>query len=88
MRIYLLRIIAFLHYYTLYKKIKMNNNFGFFNLIKNIKLEGGPVSLESLSSLNSLKYLNEMNKVNENIMEQTKEQEQISEFVFYHFKLR
>jgi hypothetical protein len=88
MRVYLLRIISFLHYYTLYKKIKMNNNLTFFNLIKNVKLEGGPISLESLSTLNSLKYLNDMNKKNDNIMEQTQEQEQINEFVFHHFKLR
>jgi hypothetical protein len=88
MRIYLLRVISFLHYYTLYKKVKMNNNLGFFNILKDIKVEGGPISLESLSSLNSLKYLNSANKVNDNIMEQKQEQEQINEALFHHFKLR
>jgi len=88
MRVYLLRVISFLHYYTLYKKVKMNNNLGFFNILKDIKVEGGPISLESLSSLNSLKYLNSANKVNDNIMEQKQEQEQINEALFHHFKLR
>jgi hypothetical protein len=89
MRIYLLRIISFLHYYTIYKKVKMNNNFTFFNLIKNVKLEGAPISLESLSTLNSLKYLNSnLEKKKGNIMDQTQEQEQINEALFYHFKLR
>ncbi len=34
MRIYLLRIISFLHYYNLYRKIKMSNDFPFFKLNK------------------------------------------------------
>jgi hypothetical protein len=67
----------------------MNNNYTFFNLIKNIKLEGAPINLESLSTLNSLKYLNSsMEKKNNNIMDQSQEQEQINEDLFYHFKLR
>jgi len=42
-----------------------------------------------LSTLNSLKYINNIKDVeNDNIMEQTKEQEQIDEALFYHFKLR
>lgn len=88
MRIYLLRIISFLHYYTHYKKIKMNSNFPIFDLMKDIKIEGGPISLETLSTLNSFKYLNSESKVNENIMEQIQEQEQINEDLFHHFKLR
>jgi hypothetical protein len=89
MRIYLLRIISFLHYYTVYKKVKMNNSFSFFGLLKNIKVEGNTVSLDTLSSLNSFKFLNSLEKTNDdNIMNQTKEQEQINEALFYHFKLR
>jgi hypothetical protein len=88
MRVYLLRVISFLHYYTLYKKVKMNNSFGFFNILKDIKVEGGPISLESLSSLNSLKYLNSATKSSDNIMEHKQEQEQINEALFHHFKLR
>jgi hypothetical protein len=56
--------------------------------IKDIKVEGAPISLESLSTLNSLKYLNSEKKVNENIMEPVPEQEQINEALFHHFKLR
>jgi hypothetical protein len=89
MRIYLLRIISFLHYYTIYKKVKMNNNFNFFGLLKNIKVEGNPVSLDTLSSLNSFKFLDSMEKTtDDNIMSQHKEQDQINEALFYHFKLR
>jgi len=88
MRIYLLRIISFLHYYNFYKKIKMNNNFNFFGLIKDLKIEGNPISLETLSTLNSFKFLNNVEKVTDNIMEPNKEQEQINEALFYHFKLR
>jgi hypothetical protein len=90
MRIYLLRIISFLHYYNLYKKIKMNNNFTFLSWIKNMKVDGSPVSLETLSTLNSFKYLNNVEKVNENknIMDTVQEQEQINEALFHHFKLR
>jgi hypothetical protein len=39
MRVYLLRIISFLHYYTTYKKIKINNNFSFLEFLENIKKE-------------------------------------------------
>jgi hypothetical protein len=89
MRIYLLRIISFLHYYTVYKKVKMNNDFSFFGLLKDIKIEGTPVGLDTLSSLNSLKYLNSIEKINDdNVMGQAKEQEQINEALFHHFKLR
>jgi hypothetical protein len=93
MRIYLLRIIAFLHYYTVYKKIKINNNFTLLDWISDIKVEGAPVNLESLSTLNSLKFLNQMtveSKV-KNIMDdisQNQEQEQINENLFHHFKYR
>jgi hypothetical protein len=89
MRIYLLRIISFLHYYTIYKKVKMDNNFNFFGLLKNIKIEGNPVSLDTLSSLNSFKFLDSMEKTtDDNIMGPNKEQDQINEALFYHFKLR
>jgi len=88
MRVYLLRIISFLHYYNLYRKIKMNNNFTFLGLLKDVKIEGNPVSLETLSSLSGFKYLNNVEKVNDNIMDTNKEQEQINEALFYHFKLR
>jgi hypothetical protein len=88
MRVYLLRIVSFLHYYTLYKKVKMGNDFSFLNWIKNIKVDGSPVGLETLSSLNSIKFINDMENVNDNIMEQKKEQEQINETLFNHFKLR
>jgi O-acetylhomoserine/O-acetylserine sulfhydrylase-like pyridoxal-dependent enzyme len=88
MRIYLLRIISFLHYYNAYKKIKMNNDFTFLNWLKKVRVEGNTISLESLSTLNSFKYVNGTEKVNDNIMEQTKEQDQINEFLFNHFKLR
>jgi len=88
MRVYLLRIISFLHYYNLYRKIKMNNNFTFLGLLKDVKIEGNPVSLETLSSLSGFKYLNNVEKVNDNIMDTNKEQEQINEALLYHFKLR
>jgi hypothetical protein len=93
MRVYLLRIIAFLHYYTYYKKIKINSNSTLLDWISDIKIEGAPVNLESLSTLNSLKFLNDMsNKTKiKDIMDDssnTQEQEQINENLFYHFKYR
>jgi len=56
--------------------------------VKNVKVEGNPISLETLSTLNSFKFLNNVEKVDENIMDTNKEQEQINEALFYHFKLR
>jgi hypothetical protein len=55
-----------------------------------MKVDGSPVSLETLSTLNSFKYLNNVEKVNENknIMDTVQEQEQINEALFHHFKLR
>ena len=88
MRIYLLRIVSFLHYYNLYKKVKMDNNFKFLSWLKNVKVEGKPLNLETLSTLNSFTFINNVEKVNDNIMEQNKEQEQINEDLFHHFKLR
>jgi hypothetical protein len=93
MRVYLLRIIAFLHYYTLYKKIKLKNEFTLLDWISDIKVEGAPVNLESLSTLNSIKFLNEMSTKNKvkDIMEDTSSnqaQEQINENLFHHFKYR
>jgi hypothetical protein len=88
MRIYLLRIISFLHYYNLYKKVKMNNNFAFLNWMKDVKVEGNPIGLETLSALSSFKFINNVEKVKDNIMDQNNEHEQINEALFHHFKLR
>jgi hypothetical protein len=44
--------------------------------------------LENLSHLSGLKYLNSFEKESEDVMEQVKEQDQINENLFNHFKLR
>jgi hypothetical protein len=58
-----------------------------------VKVDGNPISLETLSSLNSFKFLSDIEKMNNqdkdiNIMEQKQEQEQMNEALFHHFKLR
>src|ERR1700742_3240962 len=54
MRVYLLRIISFLHYYTLYRKLKINNDFSFFKLLENLKNESSSISLETLNTLKGI----------------------------------
>lgn len=92
MRVYLLRIISFLHYYTLYKKILIPDNIPLFSLTKEgahlTAPDGTPIGLETLNVLNSFKFLDNTEVKKENIMEQTKEQDQINENLFHHFKLR
>jgi len=73
MRIYLLRIISFLHYYTLYRKVSMDNK---------------PTGLETLSAFNSFKFLNKGENVEKDIMKPEEAEDQLNEVVFYNFKLR
>jgi len=84
MRVYLLRIISFLHYYTLYRKVKMYNESPFLLWMKNIKIEGGVTGLEALSTLSTIKALENNQQNNDNM----NAQELLNETTFKHFKLR
>jgi hypothetical protein len=76
MRIYLLRIISFLHYYTLYRKLKINNDFSFFKLLENLKNESSSISLETI------------NNIKATTTDSENDQESLTETEFYNTQLR
>jgi hypothetical protein len=79
MRIYLLRIISFLHYYTLYRKLKINNDFSFFKLLENLKNESSSISLETINNLSNFKATTP---------DSENDQENLTETEFYNTQLR
>ena len=82
MRVYLLRIVSFLHYYTLYKKIKIDNEIFFASWFKDKNNENLNVDFETLNTRGGLKFL-------ENTTNKKKpEEEALTENVFYHTQLR